>query len=54
MSLLHALGFRRWNWRTCWRNREFWLCMATLLLPFGFLLLLVRWQPLRARIFPDR
>jgi len=54
MSLLRALGFRRWNLRTCWRERDFWLCMATLLLPFGFVLLLFRWQPVRARISLDR
>jgi hypothetical protein len=54
MSLLRALGFRRWNWRTCWREGDFWLCMATLLLPFGFVLLLFRWEPLRDRIFSNR
>jgi len=54
MSLLRALGFRRWNWRTCWREGDFWLCMATLLLPFGFVLLLFRWEPLRDRIFSHR
>ena len=38
MRLLRALGIRRWDWRTCWREGDFWLCMATLLLPFGFVL----------------
>jgi hypothetical protein len=54
MSLLRALGFRRWDWRTCWREGDFWLCMATLLLPFGFVLLLLRWEPVRVRVFPNR
>ncbi|HTO11408.1 MAG TPA: hypothetical protein VMQ51_07535 [Candidatus Binatia bacterium] len=54
MSLLQALGFRRWDWRTCWREGDFWLCMAILLLPFGFVLLLFRWGAMRARIFSDR
>ncbi len=54
MSLLRALGFRRWDWRKCWREGDFWLCMATLLLPFGFVLLLLRWEPVRARILPNR
>ena len=50
VSLLRALGFRRWEWRTCWRTLDFWLALATLLLPFGFVLLLLQWEPVRARI----
>jgi hypothetical protein len=50
MRLLRALGLRRWDWRTCWRTVDFWLAMATLLLPFGFLLLLLEWEPIRARV----
>jgi hypothetical protein len=50
VSLLRALGLRRWDWRTCWRTLDFWLTFATLLLPFGFVLLLLRWEPVRARI----
>ena len=48
MGLLRALGFRRWDWRTCWREGDFWLCVATLLLPFGFVLLILRWDHIRA------
>jgi hypothetical protein len=54
MRLLRALGIRRWDLRTCWREGDFWLCMATLLLPFGFVLLLFRWEPVRARILRPR
>ena len=54
MRLLRALGFRRWDWRTRWGESDFWLCMATLLLPFGFVLLILRWEPVRARILPNR
>jgi hypothetical protein len=54
VSLLRALGFRRWAWRTCWRTLDFWLALATLLLPFGFVLLLLQWEPVRARIRPRR
>jgi len=54
MRLLRALGIRRWDWRTCWREGDFWLCMATLLIPFGFVLLILRWEPVRARILRPR
>jgi len=54
MKLLRALGIRRWDWRTCWREGEFWLCMATLLMPFGFVLLLFQWEPVRARLLARR
>jgi hypothetical protein len=47
---LKALGWRQWNWRTCWREAEFWLALATLLLPFGVLLLLRHWEPIRLRV----
>jgi hypothetical protein len=50
VRLSQALGFRRWNWRTCWRTADFWLAMATLLLPFGFVLLVLQWEPIRARV----
>jgi hypothetical protein len=53
LRLLRALGIRRWDWRTCWRTADFWLAVATLLLPFGFLLLLLQWEPIRTRVrFP--
>jgi hypothetical protein len=50
VRLLRALGFRYWDWRTCWRTVDFWIAMATLLLPFGFLLLLLQWEPIRTRV----
>ena len=54
MRLLRALGCRRWDWRTCWRTADFWFVVAMLVLPFGFVLLLLRWEPVRARIRPRR
>jgi len=50
---LRALGLRRWDRRTCWRELDFWVAMATLLLPFGFVLQVLRWEPIRARLFPS-
>jgi hypothetical protein len=50
VRLLRALGFRRWAWRTCWRTVDFWVALATLLLPFGFVLLALQWEPIRARV----
>jgi hypothetical protein len=50
---LRALGLRRWDRRTCWRELDFWVAMATLLLPFGFVLHVLRWEPIRARLFPS-
>jgi hypothetical protein len=50
MRFLRALGIQRWDWRTCWREPAFWLAAATLLLPFGFVLLLRHWEPVRSRI----
>lgn len=46
MRLLRALRLRRWDWRTV----DFWLAVATLVLPFGFVLLVLQWEPLRARV----
>jgi hypothetical protein len=54
MRFLQALGIQRWEWRTCWRSVDFWLCVAVLLLPFGFLLLLWRREPARARVTARR
>jgi hypothetical protein len=45
-----VLGLRWWDWRTCWRTLDFWLAMAILILPFGFLLLLVPWKPVLSRV----
>jgi hypothetical protein len=50
---LRALGFQRWDRRTCWRELDFWVALATLLLPFGFVFQLLRWEPVRARLFPS-
>jgi len=50
---LRTLGFRRWDRRTCWRDLDFWVALATLLLPFGFVLQVLRWEPIRARLFPS-
>jgi hypothetical protein len=49
-----ALLVRRWDWRTCWRSVEFWLAIATLVLPFGFALLALQYEPVRARLRPRR
>ena len=54
MRLLRILGIRRWDWRTCWRSGDFWLALATWLLPFGFLLLVLQWEPIRGRVRPRR
>jgi len=53
LRLVRALLVRRWDWRTCWRSFDFWLAIATLVLPFGFVLLALQWK-VRARIRPDR
>ena len=52
VRLLRILGIRRWDWRTCWRSGDFWLALATWLLPFGFLLLVLQWEPIRVRVRP--
>jgi hypothetical protein len=45
---LRPLGLEPWDWRRCWRSRDFWLAAAALLLPLGPLLLLsLRWEPVR-------
>jgi len=54
LRLVRALLVRRWDWRTCWRSFDFWLAIATLVLPFGFVLLALQWKPVRAPIRPDR
>jgi hypothetical protein len=47
---LDTLGIRRWDWRTCWRTLDFWRVVATWLAPFGWILLVLEWEPVRARI----
>ena len=48
--LIRALLLRRWDWRTCWRRVDFWLALATLVLPFALILLALQWKPVRVRI----
>ncbi len=45
---------RRWDWRTCWRSPDFWLAVATLVLPFGLVLLALQYEPVRARLRSGR
>jgi len=44
------LGLGGWNWRTCWRSVDFWLIAASIVLPLGFLLLLIPRHPLRVTV----
>ena len=53
MRILKVLGFTGFEWKTCWRSLDFWVALATLLLPFGFVLQVLRWEPIRARLFPS-
>jgi hypothetical protein len=48
------LGLDRLEWRTCWRSLDFWLTVASVLLPFGFLLLLLPRHPLRVTLRRSR
>ena len=41
------LGLDGCDWRTCWKSADFWLIVGSIVLPFGFLLLLVPRHPLR-------
>jgi hypothetical protein len=44
------LGLGGWDWRTCWRSVDFWLIAASIVLPLGFLLLLIPRHPLRVTV----
>jgi hypothetical protein len=44
------LGLNGWNWRTCWRSLAFWLIVGSIVLPLGFLLLLLPRHPLRVTV----
>ena len=44
------LGLGGWDWRTCWRSVDFWLIAGSILLPLGFLLLLIPRHPLRVTV----
>ncbi|HXH81456.1 MAG TPA: hypothetical protein VNN07_00850 [Candidatus Tectomicrobia bacterium] len=48
--MARLLGVDKVDWSQWWRSADFWLAMATLLLPFGFLLLVFRLEPVRVRI----
>jgi hypothetical protein len=48
--LIRQLGLDRIDWRTCWRSLQFWLTVASVLLPFGFLLLLLPRHPLHVTL----
>ena len=50
MRILKALGFSGFEWKTCWRSLDFWVATATFLLPFGFVLQILRWEPVRVRV----
>jgi hypothetical protein len=47
---LRRLALDTWNWRTCWKSLEFWLIVGSIVLPLGFLLLLVPRHPLRVTV----
>lgn len=44
------MGLDRCEWRTCWRSLDFWLILGSILLPLGFLLLLLPRHPLRVTV----
>ena len=51
---IHRLGLDRWEWRTCWKSLEFWLIVGSIVLPGGFLLLLLPRHPLRVTLRRSR
>jgi hypothetical protein len=44
------LGLNGRDWRTCWRSLGFWLIVGSIVLPLGFLLLLLPRHPLRITV----
>jgi hypothetical protein len=44
------LGLGACDWRTCWKSVDFWLIAGSVLLPLGFLLLLLPRHPLRVTL----
>jgi hypothetical protein len=50
LKLLRTILVRRWDWRTCWRRVDFWFAIATLVLPFVCIMLVLQWKPVRVRI----
>ena len=52
--LIRQLRLDRLEWRTCWKSLNFWLTIASVLLPFGFLLLLLPRHPLRVTLRRSR
>jgi len=51
---VRQLGLDRWEWRTCWKSLEFWLVVASIVLPGGFFLLLLPRHPLRITLRRSR
>jgi hypothetical protein len=51
---IRQLGLDRWEWQTCWKSLEFWLVVASIVLPGGFLLLLLPRHPLRVTLRRSR
>ena len=45
-----VLGLRGWDWKTCWRSLDFWLLVGSIVLPLGFLLVLLPRHPLRVTV----
>jgi len=54
LRLIRALLTRRWDWRTCWRRVDFWLALAALVLPFGFVLLALQLRLVASRMRASR
>jgi hypothetical protein len=50
LKLIRALLVRPWDWRTCWRRLDFWMAIATLVLPFAVTMLALQWKPVRVRL----
>jgi hypothetical protein len=48
-QMLSVFGVERLDWRGCWRSADFWLALATLLLPGGLVLLALQPARIRAR-----
>jgi hypothetical protein len=48
------LGLGNWDWRTFWKSADFWLIAGSILLPLGFLLLLLPRHPLRVTVRRSR
>ena len=47
---MQRLGLGQWQWHSCWKSLEFWLVVGSIVLPGGFLLLLLSRHPLRVTL----